>query len=490
MKKVINILAFIVLVLLIGMFPVCAENSGVEQSQEIQINETNFPDENFRSYVKDEVAKGGDVLTQEMIEHTNAIFVSDRLIKNLDGILYFKNLENLFCSNNYLTELDVSGLTHLKNLSCYDNYLEVLDLTENSELENLSCWNNRITSIHLKENSSLKKITCNLNQLETLDLDEAVNLEKIYCSENRLTRLNVNELKKLTQLYCSNNQLSSLDVKNNENLTELDCSSNQLNELDLSGATYLRLLACYNNCLAKLNIEKNTYLNSSTSYTSGQMASALKVVENTNGFEMDLKALHLMEEDFEKITMTGGGVLNKETGIVTFINRPYAVYYEYDTGNKDLEMRVDIPIKSVSEIMLVQMPAKTVYAFGEDLDLAGLKIEALYNDGSREIVDENLQVMGYNSEIAGEQTLTVIYEGKTVQFTVEVLEPEYSLGDINADHMINASDALLALRHSVKEIVLEEKTLTRADVTKDEQVNASDALEILRYAVKEIDRFE
>ncbi|CAK7009922.1 MAG: hypothetical protein EUB_01658 [Eubacterium sp.] len=490
MKKVINILAFIVLVLLIGIFPVYAENSGVEQSQVIQINKTNFPDENFRSYVKDEVAKGGDVLTPEMIERTNTIFVIDRLVKNLDGILYFKNLENLFCSNNYLTELDVKGLIHLKNLSCYDNYLEVLDLTENSELENLLCWNNRIISIHLKENSSLKQITCNLNQIETLDLDEAVNLEKIYCSENRLTRLNVNELKKLTQLYCSNNQLSSLDVKNNENLTELDCSSNQLNELDLRGATYLRSLACYNNCLAKLNIEKNTYLNSSTSYTSGQTASALKVVENTNGFEMDLKALHLMEEDFEKITMTGGGVLNKKTGIVTFIDRPYAVYYEYDTGNKGLEMRVDIPIKSVSEIVLVQMPAKTVYAFGEDLDLAGLKIEALYNDGSRVIVDENLQVMGYSSEIAGEQTLTVVYEGEKVQFMVEVLEPEYPLGDINADHFINASDALLALRCSVKEIALEEKPLKRADVTKDEQVNASDALEILRYAVKEIDSFE
>lgn len=65
-----------------------------------------------------------------------------------------------------------------------------------------------------------------------------------------------------------------------------------------------------------------------------------------------------------------------------------------------------------------------------------------------------------------------------------------SRGDVNDDGMINASDALLDLRHSVKEIILQGNSFVCADVTKDNVVNASDGLQILRYAVKEISSFE
>lgn len=65
-----------------------------------------------------------------------------------------------------------------------------------------------------------------------------------------------------------------------------------------------------------------------------------------------------------------------------------------------------------------------------------------------------------------------------------------SRGDVNDDGMINASDALLDLRHSVKEIILQGNSFVCADVTKDNVVNASDGLQILRYAVKEISNFE
>lgn len=64
------------------------------------------------------------------------------------------------------------------------------------------------------------------------------------------------------------------------------------------------------------------------------------------------------------------------------------------------------------------------------------------------------------------------------------------IGDVNDDKIINATDALMVLRHSVKEITLKNNEFIRADVTKDNTVNATDALQILRYAVKEIDRFD
>ncbi|MBO5420737.1 MAG: leucine-rich repeat protein [Clostridia bacterium] len=56
-------------------------------------------------------------------------------------------------------------------------------------------------------------------------------------------------------------------------------------------------------------------------------------------------------------------------------------------------------------------------------------------------------------------------------------------GDVNSDRAVNASDALLVLKHAVKRMELTGKALEKADVNKDSSINASDALIILRIAV-------
>lgn len=87
----------------------------------------------------------------------------------------------------------------------------------------------------------------------------------------------------------------------------------------------------------------------------------------------------------------------------------------------------------------------------------------------------------------GNATVKAQVDGGTAMIEIVVVK---SRGDVNADGMINSSDALLALRHSVKEITLQGNLFVCADVTKDNLVNASDGLQILRYAVKEISSFE
>lgn len=90
----------------------------------------------------------------------------------------------------------------------------------------------------------------------------------------------------------------------------------------------------------------------------------------------------------------------------------------------------------------------------------------------------------------GNAMITASAGNLTAQCHITVQNSDFALGDVNKDKMINASDGLLTLRHSVKEIVLKDSDFTRGDVNKDSVVNASDGLQILRYSVKEINDFD
>ena len=58
-----------------------------------------------------------------------------------------------------------------------------------------------------------------------------------------------------------------------------------------------------------------------------------------------------------------------------------------------------------------------------------------------------------------------------------------NLGDVNEDSIVNANDALIALRSSVGKIELNDAQVLRADVNGDGKVDAKDALEMLQFTV-------
>ena len=92
-------------------------DSGDTKGTDIEINETNFPDEAFRSWIVNNISGADDnVLTSVEIEAVKSIDVSDQGIESLVGIKQFKNLETLNCSNNKLKTLDLAGLESLKTV--------------------------------------------------------------------------------------------------------------------------------------------------------------------------------------------------------------------------------------------------------------------------------------------------------------------------------------------------------------------------------------
>ena len=149
------------------------ENGVSAQAEEdaVAIDATNFPDGAFRQYVADNFDKDKDgALNQTERNAVKEIRISNSGCTSLQGLKYFSKLTDLFCSDNNLTELDVSENPELKRLIRYNNSLTSLNLNKNTKLESLNCNKNKLTVLDLRENKSLWWLRCNNNCLTSLDL--------------------------------------------------------------------------------------------------------------------------------------------------------------------------------------------------------------------------------------------------------------------------------------------------------------------------------
>ena len=131
----------------------------------ITINETNFPDANFRKYLLEQDYGSDGVLTETEIAEITYMDVSGAGIENLKGIGYFKGLEYLGCTDNKLTSLDVSGCSNLRMLYCSIN---------------------KLTSLNVSGCSMLNWLYCNDNQLTSLDMSGCPELSLLYVYQNKI----------------------------------------------------------------------------------------------------------------------------------------------------------------------------------------------------------------------------------------------------------------------------------------------------------------
>ena len=85
------------------------------------------------------------------------------------------------------------------------------------------------------------------------------------------------------------------------------------------------------------------------------------------------------------------------------------------------------PEGNVTDLTLESAPAKLEYVQGEELDLTGLVMNALYENGYTDQIqaaDGGFEVSGYDAQQIGEQTVTVSFGGQSVSFTVNVTAKE------------------------------------------------------------------
>ena len=330
----------------------------------LPINEKNFPDPNFRKYIKTYKAGGRDVLTVEEQRKVESIEVKGWNISNLKGIEAFPNLkelncennsiqkldlrqnpelEKLICNKNQLTQLDLSKNPNIYFLNCSWNQLEQLDVSHLKDLVTLDCSHNDLEQLDVKNSKSLVALNCSANQLTELDVDvtHKPNLERVECQNNQLTSLILGQNKLLNKLNCAHNQLTQLNLNNMISLKDLNCFNNQLTVLDVSDSPKLTTLWLGDNHLTSLNLDNNPNLNFSiTDIYSSDFNNVYTVTLNPDR-TFDLRNL---PEGFD-INRVTGWVNGKANGNILTVNEDTnVVYYSYRciTGKLEVSFKLDV----------------------------------------------------------------------------------------------------------------------------------------------------
>ena len=272
-------------------------------AEDVEINKKNFPDSEFRNYVKNNFDTNNDNILNDneaanvtvlpvgftysitsddygkvSVTQSNSSFPGE--ISDFTGIKYFVNLETFSYQNNELDELDFSKNLELKALFCNNTKLSDLDLEKNTKLQYLDCSNNKIKNLDLEANKKLLYLDCSNNKIKDLDLYEVKDIKSrdvrlsgdvwvsvdvkisgdpnplvyLKCDQNNINAISLIDLdKNLLWLKCDHNQIKGkFFASDSENLLWLECDNNQIKELDLSNKK-LRYLKCDNNVMTELD---------------------------------------------------------------------------------------------------------------------------------------------------------------------------------------------------------------------------------------------
>lgn len=372
-----------------------------------------FSDEVLAEYLRQyaDLNDNGHLSNIELLT-VRKLDVSGMGIKKLNGIENFTNLEELNCSDNLISSLDVSnnkkltkvycnnnrlvGLDFSKNielqiLNCSDNLIWELDIENCGQLKELYCRNNLVESIGIEyasgltildcggnpnlsglntvSNEALKELKCESGIITSLNLRYNTKLETLNCENNRLTFLDLGDGKALTYLDCSDNQLETLNLSTLERLQTVDCSNNQIQVLDAKRSTALNTLDCRENRLQELDVSTNSRL--TTLSCSGNELLYLDITNNTGltGFLCDdnermiektiVDLNELASMDLTKISDITNAVV--ENGVLRFLDTSLPATYKYLVNDKQkvtFAISTTGTFRSMATVNVEQIPAQ------------------------------------------------------------------------------------------------------------------------------------
>ncbi len=214
-------------------------------ADDVDIDETNFPDEKFRDYVSEnyDTDKNGS-LSAEEIEGAEVLSFSGYAFQghlefDMTGVENFKKLKSI-CLYFDVINADLSEIEALTDISFTAGSVSGLVLGDMTSLEGCEIYNSDLTELSLLDCPNLTY--CNLNnntKLARLEIKNAEKLSLLDCRYNALVNLKIDNCERLNYLHCSDNKLTKLDITNCPNLICIECNKNMIAELDITPYKYL-----------------------------------------------------------------------------------------------------------------------------------------------------------------------------------------------------------------------------------------------------------
>ena len=400
-------------------------------SEFVEINSTNFPDQVFRKYVEDNIDKADttgqkdDKLSQAERDAVTEISITNTNCTDLTGIAYFANLTELNCYHNQLTTLDVS---------------------KNAKLSALRCNNNGMVELNLGDITHLTLLECNDNNLTELDVSKNPYLEELQCRENKLRRLVIGKNYRLTGLYLRGNQLTSLDLSGiTRRILNLDdiwqryaIDVNEDGTFDLNSLpegfdedkTSGWVDGTRNGNILKVNSHEVRYLyNTGSTYTyNNQNRMTVILVVNQHKYQWqhdDTKHWRTCElddcpgltaEQVAKTTHDYTDAKDKDCNTCGYVRPLYTVTTVNATAKLESETEeLKAPVAAGTEVILTAADAS------EGKTFAGWKLYKVVNGTETEITDETELAKLLKNGIATTATLTLTMPAYNVK-----AEPYYS----------------------------------------------------------------
>lgn len=234
------------------------------------------------TYLAFDNCKNIDPETIPVMTNITSFSISFCSLKEFDVFSHFPNMTKLVISGNKFTNYaPVSD--KLQILYCDQNYMESLDLSGCPNMTELSATANKITSLNIgsgpykeiviKDNpaigainfdhlrNSLVFMNVSNTGITSLDLHDCIALEELECQGNKYTETpDFTGCTALKKLRIEETGISSLDLSSMPLLEELNCYKNNLTSLDMSNHTALWFVNAFTNPMTSVNVNGCTSL--------------------------------------------------------------------------------------------------------------------------------------------------------------------------------------------------------------------------------------
>ncbi len=230
----------------------------------VDYEEVNIPDKNLRKAVKSALdMEAGDKITEIEMEELTSLDAEDKNIKDLTGMEYAINLEELKLSENKINEVDpLVDLENLENINLFENEICAVEIEKLSDINNLTRLNlgkNNISDIEpFSGMEQLERLVLYYNDIKDLEpLADLDNLESLWLAVNEISDIEpLSNLDKLEALQLGSNDISDIESLADLNRLEtLYLGSNDISDIEpLSGLDKLEWLTLSDNNISDIDL--------------------------------------------------------------------------------------------------------------------------------------------------------------------------------------------------------------------------------------------